>query len=616
MRRAATLALAVAWGWGGGGAQSRWYPFAIEQDALGGAPDFSHLNRPLEAADRVFVREGRFWRVGPDLVPGTADDERIRFFGVNLCFGANFPEPADAGRLARRLRRLGVNLVRLHHMDSQPDANPDNAGSALTRGPYPSWNTVALERLRTFLDRLKAEGIYVNVNLHVGYQFRPAVDGLPAHPAFPNQSKPLHIFWPRMVELQAHYARGLLEGLRLRGDPVLAMVEINNESSLAREWQTGSLENVLAGEYRAELQRQWNEFLRSRYGLTERLRAAWGAGAPEGQQLLPGRWSIENHAPARAEPPEPVQTELGPAIRVRVTAGGNWVILKQTGFSLEQDEQYVAEVELRADLGPGERRTVYWDVKLDVNPWRTQRGVHIEVGPEWRRYRMAFAASFPMQGNGRFGLSIERLAGSAIYVRNASLRRAARRSLAEGESLEQGNISLVSSEEVAVTARANDYLEFLVECDRRYLNAIRDAVRAATDDLVPVTGTQMSYGGLLNLDSHRDLDYLDNHFYVDHYNFPNTAWDGRDWRIRDASAVGSGLQAFLGMAVARAFDRPYTVSEFNQPWPNRQGAEIVPALAAYAAFQDWDGLVHFAYEHARTWDAGVPHGFNLNGDWG
>jgi len=597
-------------------AQSRYYPFGIEQDELAGAPDFSHLNRPLELADRVFVRDGGFYRVGADLTPNTADDERVRFFGLNLCFGANFPEERDAVRIARRLRKLGVNLVRLHHMDSQPDSNPDNAGSTLTRGPYPSWNPVSLRRLRAFLDALKAEGIYVNVNLHVGYQYRPAVDGVPAHPAFPTHSKPLHIFWPRMVELQAEYARGLLERLGLRGDPVLAMVEINNESSLVRDWQTGNLGNALAGDYRVELERQWNDFLRERYGTTEALRAAWGPGEPDGEPLLPGQWKIENHAPARGEPPEPIEADGVPAVRVYVAAGGNWVILKQTGFSVEEGAPYLAEVEMRADLPAGEQRTVYWDVKLDVSPWRTQRGINISVGAQWRRYQMVFTATFPMQGNGRFGLSIERFAGTTVYVRNAGLKRAGRHSLAEGQSIEEGKVALVGDQEIAVEPRVNDYLEFLIEADRRYLNAIRDAVRAATDELVPITGTQMSYGGLLNLDSHRDLDYLDNHFYVDHYNFPNVAWDGRDWRIRDSSAVGAGLQAFLNMAVARAFGLPYTVSEYNQPWPNRQGAEIDPALAAFAAFQDWDGIVHFAYEHSRTWDVGVPHGFNLNGDWG
>src|SRR6516225_1051917 len=90
------------------------FSFGTDQDNLGGAPDFSFLNHPLTAADRVFVKNGHFYRVGQDLAPGTADDRRVRFFGVSLAFGANFPTSDDAARIARRLRRLGVNLVRLH----------------------------------------------------------------------------------------------------------------------------------------------------------------------------------------------------------------------------------------------------------------------------------------------------------------------------------------------------------------------------------------------------------------------------------------------------------------------------------------------------------------------
>ncbi len=413
------------------------YRFHIEQDRLAGAPDFSFLNQPLGAADRVFVRDGHFYKVGADLRPRTGDDVRLRFFGVNLCFGANFPEADDAARIARRLRRLGVNLVRLHHMDTSPDSDPANARSLLTTGPYPTLNPVAVARLRRLLDALRAEGIYVNLNLHVGYEFRLEADGVPSLPGrlrLPTQSKPLHIFHPRMVELQAEYARRVIEALRLREDPVLAMVEINNESSLVESWQRGNLEKVLAGEYQVELDRQYETYLKT-------------------------------------------------------------------------------------------------------------------------------------QGKGR----------------------------------EQ--------------ATASDWLRFLADRDRAYLRVVLKAVRTSAGTLVPVAGTQMGYGGLLNLDSHQDMDYQDNHFYVDHYNFPKTPWDQRDWRIRDFSAVGTGLTAFLNMAASREAGKPYTVSEFNQPWPNRQGAEIDPALAAFAGFQDWDGIVHFAYSHGRNWDQDAPNGFNLNGDW-
>ncbi len=161
----------------------------------------------------------------------------------------------------------------------------------------------------------------------------------------------------------------------------------------------------------------------------------------------------------------------------------------------------------------------------------------------------------------------------------------------------------------------NDYLRFLADRDRNYLDQMSVAIKEKTNALVPVTGTQMGYGGLMNLDSHDALDYQDNHFYVDHYSFPNTSWDGRDWRMRDQSSLGSGMSSFQTMAITRQAGRPYTVSEFNQPWPNTYAAESDPTLAAFAAFQDWDGLMHFAYSHGRNWDDGVPNGFNLNGDW-
>ena len=180
-------------------AQTNFYPFTVDQDKLTGASDFSFLNHALTGADRLFVRDGHFYSAGPDLKPNTADDARVRLFGLNLAFGGNFPEAADAPRIARRLRRLGVNLVRLHHMDTAPDANPGEARSILTTGPYPTLNPVSVERLRRFLDALKSEGIYANLNLHVGYQFRPEVDQIPALPggaAMPKQGKPLHIFFP------------------------------------------------------------------------------------------------------------------------------------------------------------------------------------------------------------------------------------------------------------------------------------------------------------------------------------------------------------------------------------------------------------------------------------
>jgi hypothetical protein len=201
-------------------------------------------------------------------------------------------------------------------------------------------------------------------------------------------------------------------------------------------------------------------------------------------------------------------------------------------------------------------------------------------------------------------------ATGVVLARNCSLRRATRRGLDPGEAL--GSIALVGETEISTAGRTNDYLLFLAATDRAYLQTLRAAVRDRVVRPVPIAGTQMRYGGLLNLDSHADLDYHDNHSYVDHYDFPNVEWDYRDWRIRNTGGIGTGLGGLQNTAAAREAGRPYTLSEFNLPWPNTQATEVLPVVAAFAAFQDWDAIMYFAYEHRRTWDDNVARGFNLN----
>ncbi len=617
----------LAWAPAAQSQSSSLYPFSIDQDHLKGAPDFSFLNHPLTPADRVFVKNDHFYTVGPDLLPNTNDDQRVRFFGVSLAFGANFPDPAngDAQRIAKRLRRLGVNLVRLHHMDSilDPPDQLSNATGILSTGPYPTFNEVSLQRLRNYLNALKNEGIYVDLNLHVGYVFRPEVDQVPTLPnGMPEQGKPLHIFYPRMVALQQQYAQGLIEKLQLKNDPVLAMVEISNESSIISSWQWGQLESVLQGEYRAELQKQWNSWLSYQYASTSALAQAWGTSTPDGPNLLTGNWRLELHGSAGAIL-ENITTDGMPTAHLSNVRGGGWLFLKQTGFSMTAGHRYAWTFQARAALANGITATVPISVMRDDSPWDGYQASpsSILLNNQWQTFTILATAPFdilvnpPSQPNGgRVMMDLENV-NADVWTRSATLVQAGERGLASGESLDQGNISLPGPADNATAARLNDYISFLISVDRKYVNAIRDTIRAASDPLTPITGTQVGYGGLSIFDSQNELDYQDNHFYIDHPDFPGIAWDPWDWRIHDQAAADDTWSAFLEMAWAREAGRPYTVSEYNQPWPNTHGAEIDPSLAAFASFQDWDAIMHFDYAGDRNWDNPIANAFDVNGDW-
>jgi hypothetical protein len=474
----------------------QYFNFAIDEDKLAGAPDRSAMNQPLDASARIFVRNGHFYRVGNDNRANTADDTRVRLYGINLSFATNFPSEADALRLALRLRKLGINAVRLHHMDTSPGTQDNPPRSLLTPGPYPSFNQVALARLRNFINVLRQQGIYVNLNLHVGYRFRPAVDQLPPLDGKADATPlgaPLHVYHPRMIALQEDYARQLIRALGLRNNPALAMVEINNESSLLAAWQRHEWTQAVPKAYEAELRKQWQAWLVQHYGSTAKACATW---------------------------------------KTCVSADSQIELLTPTDAS-------------------------------QIRQWRDRL-------------------------DGKLRSLTEKVLGpSDPGVPNTS-----------GEAL-----------------RVRDFLMFLADTDRAYFNRLRQVVHSETDALVPVTGTQMGYGGVLNFDSQAQMDYLDEHFYIDHPDFPGPSWDRNDWRIHNSAATDGDMSRVLALALRRDVRKPFVVSEYNQPFPNKQGSEILPLIATVAAAQDWDGLFFFDYLDGDNWSV-TPSAFTLSGDWG
>lgn len=137
-------------------ANGTWVPCPVKRGVVkGSALDFSEvsaIDAPAGKYGRVVVRDGHFEFAAR---PG----ERRRFYGVNLCFGANyFQTPESADRFAEELVRRGYNAIRLHHHDGM-----------LVKGMKDS-TTIDPRRIRE-LDALAAafirHGIYITTDLFV-----------------------------------------------------------------------------------------------------------------------------------------------------------------------------------------------------------------------------------------------------------------------------------------------------------------------------------------------------------------------------------------------------------------------------------------------------------------
>jgi hypothetical protein len=476
-----------------------WYAFRPDTEHLSPVADFSGLNRRIGDEDRIVAHDGHFFKVGRDRRAGTPDDQRIRIFGVNLSGPACFPDEVQARLLAQRLKKLGINAVRLHQMDAMLTDDGAKPEGLLTTSAFPSFHPEAIARLRNLISVLREQGIYVNLNLHVNYRFRPAVDQvnpLLDGAQMPPNSHPLHLIDPRMIALQAEFARQLLRQLELKNEPSLAMVEINNESSLVGAWQRGELDK-LNGEYERTWTALWRKWVIREYGSFDAACQRWKTCE------LPAQ-------------------------------GGNY-LKKEEAIAPESGSGWIERIRR---LG----RKIFQKLGLPLPGF-------LDI-----RYQPA----------------------------------------TEGLGL-----------------RAADFVRFLTETDQQYFDNLRQVVKQEVGELVPVTGTQRYFGGLANQLSQRNMDYADEHFYTDHYDFPGGGWSDQDWRIRNSSSLRDATGTLLKRAFYRDRQKPFVVSEFNQAYPNRQSAEMLPAMVTLASLQDWDGLFFFQYGQLPEDDEWLS-AFNLN----
>jgi hypothetical protein len=62
--------------------------------------------------------------------------------------------------------------------------------------------------------------------------------------------------------------------------------------------------------------------------------------------------------------------------------------------------------------------------------------------------------------------------------------------------------------------------------------------------------------------------------------------------------------------------KPFMVSEVNEPFPSDFQAEMIPLLASYGAFQDWDGIFLYAMEPklADSWKPEIGDHFDISQD--
>ncbi|MFB3903164.1 MAG: carbohydrate binding domain-containing protein [Acidobacteriota bacterium] len=535
-----------------------------------------------------------------------AGNERQRFLGVNFTYRSAIPEHSDAEKIAARLARFGINIVRFHLMDA------NWGGECIFDPAYPGTRHLdpkSLDKLDYFVFQLKKNGIYSDMNLLTGRAFR-SFDGLdPSIDSMGWKARQTPAMFDRpMIELQKEYARLLLDRvnpyteLRYTVDPAIAIVELVNEHGLMHAWLAGMVD-TLPNYYREELRGMWNSHLHSRYSSHAALADAWQMQSEPGPEMLVNgdfsagfaNWNREQHENAKIQTAVTSQGPEGaPSARISVTSVGSqgWhVQLNQGGLAVSTGTVYTLRFWAKADRN----KTITVDIGQAHAPWSGlgfRRSLSLTT--EWQ----PFAFTLTLTGsdsNARvnFGQMGDQIA--TYWFAGCSLAQGGTIGLFAGESLDNDSVRLFTLDEAPErTGRARgDWMAFLWETEKSYWTELRDYLKDTLGVQALLAGTIVgtSTPNLMNL-----FDLIDSHAYWQHPSFQGTDW-GPNWWIRNSSMVGETDGGTLaGLAMKRIAGKPFSVSEYNHPFPNSFGSEALYFLSVYGCLQDWDAL--FAYTYA------------------
>ena len=249
-----------------------WVPLDYRKDIeAGSALDFSGMGlQDAPAGKHGWLRNegGHFAFEG---LPGV----RQRFYGVNLCFTACFPDHATADRLVTRLVRLGYNALRIHHYENW---NGVIKGSKDLLALDAAWT----ERLDYLLFRAMEKGLYVTTDLYTSRPVRWRDIGIDRDGLVPPQvyKNLVGVHAPAFENWKA-FARNLLAhvnphtGRAYRDEPGLPLISLINEGLLTWCWEEIRKE--------APMKAAWRKWL----GAKRAADPAFAKGVPDDAEKVP-----------------------------------------------------------------------------------------------------------------------------------------------------------------------------------------------------------------------------------------------------------------------------------------------------------------------------------------
>ncbi|KAH0797597.1 cellulase family glycosylhydrolase [Histomonas meleagridis] len=516
------------------------------------------------------------------------------------------------------MAQLGINLVRFHHMDNS-DIWESNEESKLSE--------TQLDKLHYFLYCLCENGIYANINLHVSRDYpEPELKSL--LDIF-SHGKPLDRFYPSLIQYQLDYARDLLKsynnytGYYIGEDPMILNIELSNENSMFDLIEDDYIDALSDTVFETELLSQWHRWLRTRYN--------------ESFLLLNETWNslyidrsinlIQNCTHQYQRDDNTISTYNSATdthtIEVKEIPEYEWdnqIQFMYINDFIEPLTEYTIELEASGNPeNESEEMIVSFNFQQQGEPYTlfNYGNIEIKLTKDIQKYNVPIStiSNVETPNNIYFKIICYPFIGTYTF-RNIKIYKGT-----EANKIQFDNDSFESigiPRKNWVKPSQSDYRIFIRDTEENTQRNITNYIKNVLGfNEILIVDSQCTYGTFLSYTrEYENSDIIDIHRYWDgpyfdegqYYNMSNYWLDNTPMLNSETYGTMSEILQYKGA------NKPYTISEYNYPFPSEYLHEKYFILGPLTAFYDCDAVYQYVYDQngfSETTKGFIRHFFEM-----
>ena len=279
-------------------------------------------------------------------------------------------------------------------------------------------------------------------------------------------------------------------------------------------------------------------------------------------------------------------------------------------FPIEPNTSYIIEFEAKATAKAEEKRELYANVNFQEckEPYKCYavKGQKVELTGEFKKYSISIKSTESIETKDKTSSIICKLVlsphlGDYSFKNFIAYREKNPYLLPSLRAKYENYIIQIPNSSHFPQEAHRDFRLFIQETESNTQKKLTSFIRETfSDSNFLIVDSQASYGNALSYErEYENSSFLDNHQYWQHPWFDKGfSWNRSHYSIQNTPMFSEfkNFGTFKSLKMLKPFGKPYTISEYNHPFPNDHLHEKFPMFGSWAAFHDWDAIYQFSYD--------------------